>query len=184
HATAVFKDKLWVVGGRSELYQAYNLEYTHRRGDVWTSSDYGATWAQTVNLTGDFEEQNFDALNPGSLAPWYARFGHTLDVLNVTTFNGTTIELMILAGGYTPDANNDVWITKDGSKWSHANWTERAWHASTVFRDRIFIVGGSPLTNDIWASKNISETRHGKWVFVWEKMVGRDAVPFSPRAGH
>jgi hypothetical protein len=35
HAMAVFNDMLWVTGGRSELYQEYNLQQSHRRGDVW-----------------------------------------------------------------------------------------------------------------------------------------------------
>ena len=71
---------------------------------------------QSDDLTGDFHLQNFDAVDPGSLAPWYARFGHTLDVLNVTDHSGVTVELMILAGGYTPDPDNDVWVTEDGSE--------------------------------------------------------------------
>lgn len=115
HAAALFKDKLWVVGGTGELYQTYNLRYQKQRGDVWSSVD-GTTWIQSSDLTGDFYLQNYDAVNPGSLAPWYARYGHTLDVLNVTNNNGAATELMILTGGYTPDPDNDVWITEDGSE--------------------------------------------------------------------
>ena len=115
HAAVVFKEKLWVVGGTGELYQTYNFRYHKRRGDVWSSED-GFTWIQNNNLTGDFHLQNYDAADPGSLAPWYARFGHTLDVLAVPDSNGTATELMILAGGYTPNADNDVWVTEDGSE--------------------------------------------------------------------
>ena len=115
HAAAVFKNKLWIVGGTGELYQTYNLRYQNRRADVWSSSD-GETWIQSDDLTGDFHLQNFDAVDPGSLAPWYARFGHTLDVLNGTDNSGVSTELMILTGGYTPDPDNDVWVTEDGSE--------------------------------------------------------------------
>lgn len=115
HAAAVFKNKLWVTGGRGELYQTYNLRYQNRRGDVWSSSD-GTSWLKSDELTGDFHLQNFDAVDPGSLAPWYARFGHTLDVLNATDYSGELKELMILVGGYTPDPDNDVWVTEDGSE--------------------------------------------------------------------
>ncbi|CAM9484098.1 unnamed protein product, partial [Discosporangium mesarthrocarpum] len=185
HAATVFKDKLWVVGGRSELYRAYNLEYMYRRGDVWSSSDYGTTWVQASDLTGDFDEQNFDAVDPGSLAPWYARFGQTLDVLNVTDFNGTSKELMVMTGGYTPDANNDVWVTEDGSDWrfaGFANWTGRAWHASNVFLGRLFIIGGSPLSNDVWSTVDIGQSSNGKWNFVWKQLFPGSNVTFSPRA--
>lgn len=115
HAAAVFKNKVWVIGGRGELYQTYNLGYRNSRGDVWSSSD-GISWFQHDELTGDFHLQNFDAVDPGSLAPWYARFGHTLDVHNVTNSSGGVTELMMLTGGYTPDPDNDVWVTEDGSK--------------------------------------------------------------------
>lgn len=115
HAAAVFKDRLWVIGGRGELYQTYNLRYQNRRGDVWSSSD-GHAWLQSDELTGDFHLQNYDAVDPGSLAPWYARFGHTLDVLQATNHSGVATELMVLVGGYTPDPDNDVWVTEDGSE--------------------------------------------------------------------
>lgn len=115
HAATTFHGKLWVVGGRSEQYQTYNLQNQHRRGDVWSSTD-GASWQQSDDLTGDFYLQNFDAVNPGPLAPWYARFGHTLDTINVTGSNGALIEYMVLTGGYTPDPDNDVWVTADGSE--------------------------------------------------------------------
>lgn len=115
HAAAVFKNKLWIVGGTGELYQTYNLNYQNRRGDVWSSVD-GTTWSQHEDLTGDFHLQNYDAKEEGSLAPWYARFGHTLDVLNVTNYSGIMTEVMVLTGGYTPDPDNDVWITTSGSE--------------------------------------------------------------------
>lgn len=104
-----------MIGGRGELYQTYNLRFQNRRGDVWSSSD-GRTWLQSKELTGEFHLQNFDAIDPGSLAPWYARFGHTLDVLQATNHSGVVTELMVLAGGYTPDPDNDVWVTEDGSE--------------------------------------------------------------------
>lgn len=104
-----------MIGGRGELYQTYNLRYQNRRGDVWSSSD-GQTWLQSDALTGDFHLQNFDAVDPGALAPWYARFGHTLDVLQATNHSGVATEVMVLAGGYTPDPDNDVWVTEDGSE--------------------------------------------------------------------
>ncbi len=35
HGLCVFKDSLWVVGGRSEEYITYNLIPSVRRSDVW-----------------------------------------------------------------------------------------------------------------------------------------------------
>lgn len=47
---------------------------------------------------------------------------------------------------------------------------------------RLFIIGGSPLTNDVWAG-DIVQDASGSWSFVWEEMASGDNVPFSPRAG-
>ncbi|KAG5191591.1 hypothetical protein JKP88DRAFT_295425 [Tribonema minus] len=155
---AVFRDRLWLTGGRSEAYQEYNLEYSQRRGDVWSSPD-GRVWEQQTKLQGDFYVQNYDALDPGPLAPWWARFGHTLDTvrkydaldpgslapwwarfrhtldaIHATDMRGTEIEVLIQLGGYTPNPNNDQWLSIDGTVWKfagHAPWSPRAWHATT-----------------------------------------------------
>lgn len=47
---------------------------------------------------------------------------------------------------------------------------------------RLFIIGGSPLSNDVWAG-DLAQNSAGKWIFTWESMASRDNVPFSPRAG-
>ena len=75
-----------------------------------------AFWTQETQLTGDFYAQNSDAQAPGDLAPWYTRFGHSLNVLKGSSYNMTD-DLMILAGGYSPETSNDVWLTPDGSTW-------------------------------------------------------------------
>lgn len=47
---------------------------------------------------------------------------------------------------------------------------------------RLFIIGGSPLTNDVWAGQP-EQSSTGTWFFVWENMASGSDVPFSPRAG-
>lgn len=48
-------------------------------------------------------------------APGYSRFGHSLNALDG---DGDGIaDVMILAGGFSPVASNDVWITADGINW-------------------------------------------------------------------
>ena len=45
----------------------------------------------------------------------YTRYGHSLDALD---FNNDGIDdYMILAGGYSPEPSNDVWVTTDGTTW-------------------------------------------------------------------
>jgi len=74
-----------------------------------------ASWTKFTNLTGDFKVQNYDVKYPGPIAPWYARFGHSLNTMDIS---GTSADdIMVLAGGYTPQPSNDVWITMDGGQW-------------------------------------------------------------------
>lgn len=47
---------------------------------------------------------------------------------------------------------------------------------------RLFIIGGSPLTNDVWAADIVLDAS-GSWSLIWEEMASGNDVPFSPRAG-
>jgi hypothetical protein len=69
HAACVFKNKVWVTGGRTDKYTRYNLKPGYKTADVWWSSD-GVMWTQESYLLGDFFAQNSDATQPGPLAPW------------------------------------------------------------------------------------------------------------------
>ena len=77
-------------------------------------------WTQVSTIRGDFYAQNWDALQPGPVAPWYARYGHTLDAISVNLIvdnREQVVELMVLTGGFAPSAMNDVWATEDGETW-------------------------------------------------------------------
>ena len=73
-----------------------------------------ALWVQNTQLTGDFYAQNADVIQPGPYAPWYIRYGHSLDALASDTYG---YDLMLLAGGYAPQPMNDQWISEDGNNW-------------------------------------------------------------------
>ena len=62
HASAVFKDKLWVTGGKVErsTFQRWDLETRSMRlADVWSSVD-GMKWTPVEDLDGEYWEQNAD----------------------------------------------------------------------------------------------------------------------------
>jgi hypothetical protein len=115
HASCSFKGKMWLTGGRSDLHPLYNLENSYKSADVWYSED-GANWIQVSELRGDYFAQNYDALQPSSVAPWYPRFSHSLTALD-TDGDGED-DIMILMGGYAPNPINDIWITTDGLTWA------------------------------------------------------------------
>ena len=159
----MFQGKIWLVGGRSQTYNKYNLLPTYRLSDVWSSVD-GANWKQELNLQGDFFAQQTDVTQPGPLAPWFERFGHTLDAIDSTGRHGyhaPKYDLMVMTGGFAPEPSNDVWVTADGTTWSYVDlpppWSARAWHRSAVYQGKLYIMGGTPLTNDVWVLNSIKK---------------------------
>jgi hypothetical protein len=135
-----------------------------------------------VNLWGDFYLQNYDAVIPGPLAPWWERFGHTLNTVEATAADGMPIQMMVLSGGFTPEPHNDVWVSPDGSEWrfaGYAPWSGRAWHASAVFAGKLVVTGGTPLSNDVWVMDRLYQTDEGPWAMEWTQLSA--ASPWSPR---
>lgn len=194
HASCVFNKQVWVLGGRSDFTIKYNLQKSVRNADVWVSLD-GAFWQQVTNLQGDFYAQNSDVMQPGSYAPWFGRYGHAVTVLPVNTSLPNVTEIMILTGGFAPDAMNDVWISENGYEWNfvhYAPWSPRAFHAATIYNNTLWILGGTPLNNEVWMISSITRTtRHTApltramylnhtYVLTWQQ-IGQS--PWSPRTG-
>jgi hypothetical protein len=202
HGAAAFQDLLWITGGRTTPRDGHNTRLTDRLGDVWYSED-GDLWTQVVRLLGDFSVQETDAIVPGPLAPWWARYGHTLTPFDID-FDGKD-DIMVLMGGFAPEPMNDVWYTSsdtshckptikleaklsrskmagDGSceqiwKFAHyAPWAPRGWHTATVFLGRLFVLGGSPLNNEVWSS-NITNT--SDIVFEWKQHLPVNSSNFT-----
>ena len=135
HATCVFKCPdntpdvcIWLTGGYSKEHRTFNLVMEHENSDVWWSKD-GANWTQVTKLLGDFLPGigNGDAKVGGYVAPWYSRYGHTLNAID--TDNDGHADIMILAGGFSPLPSNDAWLTTDGITWhfeGYAPWPKRA----------------------------------------------------------
>lgn len=131
---AVFRGKIWLMGGQ-QGDRLYN--------DIW-SSDNGVDWVLEAES-----------------APWSKRqITHSLLVFDE--------KMWMLGGGvkgssYFPFvAYNDVWCTSDGVHWElvarHAPWAARIWGSTTVYRNRMWLIGGyrsepeSRHFGDVWYS--------------------------------
>ncbi|KAL7473466.1 hypothetical protein ACHAXS_013911 [Conticribra weissflogii] len=178
---------LWLTGGYSEAHRTFDLQIENENSDVWYSPD-GSTWTQVTNLQGDFLQGigNWDAKVGGYVAPWYSRYGHSLNALDA---DGDGMEdVMVLAGGNSPIPSNDVWITSDGIAWyfdGYAPWTKRAYHGATVFMGKLWIVGGTPLSNDVWMGSLVEDSSRGVgYRMDWSVKVLPHEAPWAPRAGH
>jgi hypothetical protein len=149
---AVYKGKMWIVGGDPIL--------NHYQPDVWNSED-GKNWTW---------------VNEGHPVPWNPRVLHYTVVFQdkIWIMGGQTIPQLI-PGNET--YYSDIWTTSDGINWEHfipnqPSWTARGIIAgSVVYNDRIWIIGGGTYPsiinrnrdyyNDVWSSADgINWMRH------------------------
>jgi hypothetical protein len=148
----VYRDQLWILGGWFNSYAAPPR-------DVWSSLD-GKNW-RLVQET----------------APWkHSDLPMTLVFADKMWFMGGWYN------GRLPGhaASNEVWCSTDGAAWElttpSAGWSPRIAAGAVVFRDRMWILGGTEnyyfgdansLKNDVWSSADGKEwtlvTAHAGW---------------------
>jgi N-acetylneuraminic acid mutarotase len=189
------RNDLYVMGGRGPFsFETETVLY----GDVWKSSDVGATWTRVAQW------------QPGQATPqmWEARayFGSVTHRGRIFVIGGQNFQTMpnpIFPGGcaslppgvpclpIVPNSTffDDVWSSKDGVTWTaettDAPWAGRAGLSAVVHDGAIYILGGSQgddastggtgriLFNDVWMS------RDGR---NWTE-VARKGPRWTPRAG-
>lgn len=113
-----FQNRLWVLGGTGTLHNGTQMN------DVWSSGD-GVQWRQELRS-----------------APWSPRWSHA-----VFAFAG---KLWLIGGlaSVEPIRNlNDIWSSPDGRRWTcelaDAPWPARHVWATTIHRERMYILGGA-----------------------------------------
>jgi len=128
-ASAVFKGRIWVLGGGT--YDTPQTPSRKYHNDVWSSAD-GLRWQQHVKA-----------------APWEPRQYHEVAVWDD--------RLWVLEGFYREGGNrNDVWYSSDGADWRelpNTPWKPR--HAASVFvhDDALWMVAGNNMESDVWKLK-------------------------------
>ena len=174
HASVVFDDRIWVLGG--------NASDDSRKNDVWYSSD-GANWTCATESAGWSRRRNHaavvfdnkmwvlggynrtndvwyssDGINwtqATASAAWARRDGHAAVVFNNKIW---------VLGGYVTSTGrmNDVWYSSDGVNWllatDTAGWSKRDNHVAVVFDNKIWVIGGYAVDggrkNDVWYSSD------------------------------
>ncbi|MBN2436584.1 MAG: hypothetical protein JXK07_15095 [Spirochaetes bacterium] len=123
YKTVVFKDKIWLIGGReSSSWSAMNY-------DVWCSDD-GENWSIAA--------ESLDFLG---------RYGHTLVVFDDKMWVIGGWEYLDNTGDDGGErTENDVWYTEDGINWvcatQSASFSRRVAHTSVVFDNKMWVIGG------------------------------------------
>lgn len=145
-ATVEFKGRMWLLGGTENYYFG---DQKSLKNDVWSSAD-GKNWQLVTANAG-----------------WSPRAYHQAVVLNDRIY--------VMGGGnYVPEeeSRNDVWSSADGKHWiqetRHAPWGPRIWFSSTVYRGRMWVLGGWSKANDNYGD-------------VWHSSNGRDWTRFETK---
>ena len=140
HTSVVFDpdgkgERIWVLGG----YDG------NERNDVWSSTD-GETWTEST------PPRNARKITSGTGKNWWGARGNHTSV----RFKG---KIWVMGGSLgSPQIGkkyNDVWSSTDGSFWVNENdggWNESALHASAVFDDKIWVIGGFDDEDKVWSS--------------------------------
>lgn len=149
---AVYRDKMWIVGG--------DCNQGHYQNDVWNSTD-GKVW---------------NYVNKGKDVPWGPRVLHYTVVHDdkLWVIGGQTMPAFVPG---VEKFYRDVWTSTDGVEWQEMTPDEPCWSprgmigGSAVMNGRIWILGGgtydTPMTpqrkfhNDVWSSADgIHWTQH------------------------
>lgn len=157
------RGRMWLLGGIENYYFGNEQSL---RNDVWSSVD-GREWKEVC-----------------ATAPWPARAYHQAVVHRGRIF--------ILGGGnYVPQhtALNDVWSSEDGVHWrletKQAPWPPRLWFSATVYRDRIWVLGGWSKTHDnfsdVWHSEDGQSWQRLETPTVWKARHEHSAFVFQDK---
>ena len=155
---AVYKDKMWIIGG--------DANQKHYQNDVWNSVD-GKTW---------------NYVNKGKDVPWGPRVLHYTVVHDdkLWVIGGQTLPQF---GGPGEDIfYRDAWTSTDGVEWTKITPVEPCWSprgmigGSAVMNGRIWVLGGGRYDtlkvgrlfhNDVWSSADgihwIEHTKQAPW---------------------
>ncbi len=170
HTTVVFKERLWVIGGRDD---------EGRKNDVWQSTD-GSIWTQAAANAAFSARDNHTAVvfkeqlwviggrdDKGRKNDvWHSKDGSNWKqatanaAFSVRSSHTTAVfdnKLWVIGGYDGSNRKNDIWHSADGINWieatDNANFSARSSHTTVVFDNKLWIIGGNDdegRKNDVW----------------------------------
>jgi hypothetical protein len=155
HASVVFDESMWVIGGLTNDSKSKN--------DVWSSTN-GKTWNELTSSAAFSVRQNHQA---------------------VVFDDGDGEKMYVIGGNENGgDELDDVWRSDDGITWtevtkdSSAKFPARTEHTVVNFDRKLWVIGGykgSEDFNDVWSSAD------GK---TWTEVTKDSSAKFPARYGH
>ncbi|MCC6143567.1 MAG: hypothetical protein IT368_07150, partial [Candidatus Hydrogenedentes bacterium] len=186
---AVYNNQLWIMGGSPSDYDYKALT------DIWSTED-GQTWVRRAGVApvaiADplvFQDKLW-LIRAGATMPhtiWCTSDGSTW-----TQSDGLATKIVYDTCGLAPvvfqgefwafttgtDGGTNTFRSANGFNWTPVSlpyWRPRASHGSTVFKDQLWITGGTDGTvlNDVWSSTD---------GIAWDQVT--PAAPWPPRSEH
>ena len=154
-----FAGKIWMLGGMKT--------WDDFRNDVWSSSD-GKEWKQVTPK-----------------AAWSSRRGHGAVVFKNKIWLLGGAESSGRADQLPSRSLSDVWSSSDGVDWTqvtaHAPWGERSGHATLVFDNKIWVIGGGERgkNQDVWSSVDGVNWTQVTANAEWGRRHGNGALVFD-----
>lgn len=134
----IYKNEIWVIGGK-DTYNSCESQ--------WDCPNY-------LGISHSADGWNWQSFS------FLSSVGQTATVFHNTLWTHGGYRYGEVVTLLEPFYNNYAYGTSDGEHWFSGNnltnsFTPRAWHTTTLFKDRLWIIGGRNDTgalNDVWSS--------------------------------
>ncbi len=203
HQSFVFDNKIWVAGGREFLGKRFEDIWSSVDGKVWvkefdasqaSESDspdhiYNADYVVFDNQLWMLDYTWDDETYASSGTVWSSADGQTwqkeeqIQTFNSSEFNSLVFNHQLWV---IDSAERDIWSSVDGKTWKIEvpnYWAPH--HASTVFKDRIWIMGGfcgsDCWNNNVWSSADGINWREELDHAAWKPRYMHTGVAFKDR---
>lgn len=171
HASLVFQDHVWVMGGQSSGY--LNDVWRSANGQDWEAVTSAAQWSQRRGMAAVVHNNRMYILGGENSAHeytsdvWLSEDGATWEMATgsakwkprwehaAVSFNNA---IFVIGGAAEFGKYNDVWRSTDGAAWTSVGTLPTAvrGHCAEVFKDKIVVFGGADangkLLNEVWSS--------------------------------
>ncbi|QDU64004.1 Kelch motif protein [Planctomycetes bacterium Pan216] len=201
----VFEDKLWLLGGWFNSYEAPPRDvWASGEGKTWSLTKRRAPWkysdlpmtiafADRMWLMGGWYNGRLEG-HGATNEVWSSADGVTWDLAGKATWSPRAASaivkfkgrMWILGGtenyyfGDEGSLNNDVWSSADGKEWrletADAGWAPRAYHQAAVLDGKIYLFGGGNYVPEYRAFNDVWASSDGT---SWEQVT--ESAPWSPR---
>ncbi len=172
-SSVVFDDKIWVLGGELGDVPANDIHFAYAAGDYLSASSTGTILGGEHSTSIDITLLDDDILELTD---------ESFDIIISQPINAT---INAISGSNQATAS----ILADTASWSEAtsdaSWSARYAHSSVVFKDKIWVLGGSSSsssnTSDVWYSSNGISWARATSDAGWEARSSHSSVVFDDK---